>query len=180
MLSPQWVDHGFINNVYNPPKPPEPEPSTAPPSYHSESKVVRRPAEEVTHDPATNGVVPDTPTPTADASPEQQRPRVPDNDPAVEAVGPIKVAKAADEVCSFVRITSRLPCTLTTARTQIRSESGPRGTLSLSHHVTRLNPSFVQQIPIPKIAPQSRTLPLLQSTRKGVQRTFPCILPRVQ
>ena len=59
---PKEVDHGFINNVYiAPPKPvlPEPElqaePSTAPPSYHSESEVEHEPAEKVAEKPATNG-----------------------------------------------------------------------------------------------------------------------------
>jgi len=125
---PTEVDHGFVNNVYTaPPKPvlPEPEPSTAPPSYHSESEVEHEPVEKVADKPATNGtalhVIRDTPTPTADAAPEQ-RPRVPGDgttvDPAVEAVRetvapaveaaqeavaqvappPIEVEKAADEV----------------------------------------------------------------------------------
>ncbi|KAH8982944.1 hypothetical protein EDB86DRAFT_3085813 [Lactarius hatsudake] len=90
---------------------PEPEPSTAPPSYHSESEVEHEPAEKVADKPTTNGtilhVVRDTPTPTADAAPEQH-PRVPDVesdvtvDPASEAVAPapIKVEKAADEITS--------------------------------------------------------------------------------
>ncbi|KAH8997046.1 hypothetical protein EDB86DRAFT_3076975 [Lactarius hatsudake] len=123
---------GFVNNVYTaPPKPvlPEPEPSTAPPSYHSESEVEHEPAEKVADKPTTNGtilhVVRDTPTPTADAAPEQH-PRVPDVesdvtvDPAPEAVqetvvpvveaaqaaisqvapAPIKVEKVADEITS--------------------------------------------------------------------------------
>jgi hypothetical protein len=134
---PTEVDHGFINNVYTappaPPKPtvlPEPEPSTAPPSYHSESEVEHEPAEKVA---ATNGiaVIRETPTPTADVAPapEQQHPRVPDNEsesvPAVEAAreavaaptaaieatqaayaqvapAPADVAKAAEEVRSFL------------------------------------------------------------------------------
>ena len=128
---PTEVDHGFINNVYTaPPKPvlPEPEPqaepSTAPPSYHSESEVEHEPAEKVTEKPATNGtalhVIRDTPTPTPDAATEQ--PRVTDDEPSaptVEAVreavapaaieaaqaavaqvapAPVEVEKAADEV----------------------------------------------------------------------------------
>jgi hypothetical protein len=124
---PTEVDHGFINNIYTappaPPKPtviPEPEPSTAPPSYHSESEVEHEPAEKVTDKPTTNGIS-DTPTPTADVAPEH--PPVPDNEsvPAVEAVreavsaptaaieatqaalaqvapAPADVAKAANEV----------------------------------------------------------------------------------
>ncbi|KAH9033853.1 hypothetical protein EDB84DRAFT_1596141 [Lactarius hengduanensis] len=123
---------GFVNNVYTaPPKPvlPEPEPSTAPPSYHSESEVEHEPAEKVADKPTTNGsilhVVRDTPTPTADAAPEHH-PRVPDDgsdatvDPAPEAVqetvvpiveaaqaavsqvapAPIKIEKVADEITS--------------------------------------------------------------------------------
>jgi hypothetical protein len=86
MPSPQWVDHSFFNSVYNPPKPPEPEPSTAPPSYHSESEVEHELAEMVTDNPATKGVVRDTPTPTTDATPEQRYPRVPNHEPAVEAI----------------------------------------------------------------------------------------------
>ncbi|KAH9068284.1 hypothetical protein EDB83DRAFT_644813 [Lactarius deliciosus] len=123
---------GFVNNVYTaPPKPvlPEPEPSTAPPSYHSESEVEHEPAEKVADKPTANGtvlhVVRDTPTPTPDAAPEQH-PRVPDVEsdvivdsapeavqetvvPVVEAAqaafsqiapAPIKVEKAADEITS--------------------------------------------------------------------------------
>jgi hypothetical protein len=43
-------------------------------------------AEMVTDNPATNGVVRGTPTPTTDATPEQQHPRVPNHEPAVEAI----------------------------------------------------------------------------------------------
>ena len=118
---PTEVDHGFVNNVYTaPPKPdlPEREPSTAPPSYHSESEVEHEPAEKVADKPTTNGtavhVVRDAPTPTADIALEQQS-HVPDNESGVTAVvetvqetvapavaqvapAPIEVEKAADEV----------------------------------------------------------------------------------
>lgn len=144
---PTEVDHGFINNIYTaPPKPstptpapvlpePGPEPSTAPPSYHSESEVEHEPAaEKVTADAADKLAVPvdvdvvrDTPTPTAAPAPapEQQHPRAPDNESAVEAVresatapadavveatqaavaqvapAPADVDKAADEVSTY-------------------------------------------------------------------------------
>ena len=142
---PTEVDHGFINNIYTaPPKPPTPtpapvlpepgpEPSTAPPSYHSESEVEHEPAaEKVTADAADKLAVPvdvdvvrDTPTPTAAPAPEQQHPRAPDNESAVEAVresatapvdavveakqaavaqvapAPADVDKAADEVRTY-------------------------------------------------------------------------------
>ncbi|KAI9455779.1 hypothetical protein BJY52DRAFT_1278563, partial [Lactarius psammicola] len=98
---PTEVDHGFVNNVYTaPPKPvlPEPEPSTAPPSYHSESEVEHEPVDKVADRPTTNGtalhVVRDIPTPTADAAPEQQ-PRAPWLRQA-----PIEVEKVADEITS--------------------------------------------------------------------------------
>ena len=105
---PTEVDHGFINNIYTaPPKPPAPtvlpepvpEPSTAPPSYHSESEVEHEPAAvKVSADdklavPVDVDVIRDTPTPTA--APEQQHPRVPDNEPAVEAVRESVTAPAA-------------------------------------------------------------------------------------
>jgi hypothetical protein len=48
---PTEVHHGFISNVYTAPSKlvlPEAEPSTAPPSYHSESGVEHEPAEKVT------------------------------------------------------------------------------------------------------------------------------------
>ena len=75
---PTEADHGFVSNIYTaPPKRdlPEREPSTAPPSYHSESEVEHEPVEKVADKPTTTGiavhVARDAPTPTADIAPEQ-------------------------------------------------------------------------------------------------------------
>ena len=110
---PTEVDHGFINNVYTAPaKPalPKPEPSTAPPSYHSESEAEHEPADKVTDKPATNGTalhaIRDTPTPTPDA-PQQ---RVPDDESKVtqavkavrETVVPAAVPAAAQAAVAQV------------------------------------------------------------------------------
>lgn len=150
---------GFVNNVYTaPPKPvlPEPEPSTAPPSYHSESEIEHEPAEKVADKPTTNGtilhVVRDTPTPTADAAPEQH-PRVPDDesdatvDPAPETVQEtvVPVVEAAQAAVSQVALA---PIKIEKAADEITSESeAPKDS-----HAPAASEQPIQ-IPVPELAP---------------------------
>ncbi|KAI9433323.1 hypothetical protein H4582DRAFT_1002625 [Lactarius indigo] len=150
---------GFVNNVYTaPPKPvvPEPEPSTAPPSYHSESEVEHEPAEKVAEKPTTNGtvlhVVRDTPTPTADVTPEQH-PRVPDDesdatvDPTPEAVQEI-VAPTVEAAQAAVSQVAPAPTEVERAADEITSESEvPKDSLAPAASERPI------QIPIPELAP---------------------------
>lgn len=129
---PKEIDHGFINNVYTaPPKPvlPEPEPqaepSTAPPSYHSESEVEHEPIEKVAEKPATNGtalhVIRDIPTPTPDTTPEQ--PRVPNDEssaPTVEAARETVVPAAVEAVQAAVAQVAPAPVEVEKAADEVR------------------------------------------------------------
>ena len=217
---PTEVDHGFINNIYTaPPKPPAPavlpepvpEPSTAPPSYHSESEVEHEPAaEKVSADdklavPVDVDVIRDTPTPTA--APEQQHPRVPDNEPAVEAVresvtapaaavveatqaavaqvapAPADVDKAANEVRTYRRslFTHALTNDMNADYVRVWSRPcrpSPRGTFFFFLLRHNLTTLWLPNNAFVYYSRSPKSRTL--STSRSVQRTFHCVLLRVR